>query len=93
MHRHEPGCGVRAAVERGEIAPQRYRLYAEILDELTRAGSAQPRMLASVSSASSSIHSTTERHTRPTTLCRWRALQRHAGGRAFGRGRRRPRRR
>jgi ribosome biogenesis GTPase / thiamine phosphate phosphatase len=35
MHRHEPGCGVLAAVERGEIAPQRYRLYAEILDELT----------------------------------------------------------
>ena len=34
MHRHEPGCGVRAAVERGEIAPQRYRLYCEILDEL-----------------------------------------------------------
>jgi ribosome biogenesis GTPase len=36
MHRHEPGCGVLAAAERGEIAPQRYRLYAEILDELTR---------------------------------------------------------
>jgi ribosome biogenesis GTPase len=34
LHRHEPGCGVRAAVERGEIAPQRYRLYCEILDEL-----------------------------------------------------------
>lgn len=34
MHRHEPGCGVRAAVERGEIAPQRYRLYCELLDEL-----------------------------------------------------------
>lgn len=36
MHRHEPGCGVLAAVERGDIAPQRYRLYAEILDELTQ---------------------------------------------------------
>ena len=36
MHRHEPGCAVRAAVERGEIAPQRYRLYAEIHDELSR---------------------------------------------------------
>jgi ribosome biogenesis GTPase / thiamine phosphate phosphatase len=35
MHRHEPGCAVLAAVERGAIAPQRYRLYAEILDELT----------------------------------------------------------
>ena len=36
-HRHEPGCGVRAAVERGEIAAQRYRLYAEIHDELSSA--------------------------------------------------------
>jgi len=36
MHRHEPGCAVRAALERGEIAAQRYRLYAEILDELTQ---------------------------------------------------------
>jgi ribosome biogenesis GTPase len=34
LHLHEPDCGVRAAVERGEIAPQRYRLYVEILDEL-----------------------------------------------------------
>ena len=37
-HRHEPGCGVIAAVERGEIAAQRYRLYAEIQDELSSAG-------------------------------------------------------
>ena len=36
MHRHEPGCAVRAALERGEIAAQRYRLYAEILDELSQ---------------------------------------------------------
>ena len=35
-HRHEPGCGVMAAVERGDIAPQRYRLYAQIHDELKR---------------------------------------------------------
>ncbi|HOM15544.1 MAG TPA: ribosome small subunit-dependent GTPase A [Rubrivivax sp.] len=35
LHRHEPGCGVIAAVERGEIAAQRYRLYSEILDELS----------------------------------------------------------
>lgn len=35
-HREEPGCGVRAAVERGEIAPSRHRIYLEILDELTR---------------------------------------------------------
>ena len=37
MHRHEPGCGVRDAVERGEIAAQRYRLYTGILDELQQA--------------------------------------------------------
>ncbi len=36
-HRQEPGCGVRAAVERGEIAAARYRVYLEILDELTAA--------------------------------------------------------
>jgi len=35
-HRDEPGCGVRAAVERGEIAASRYRIYLDILDELTR---------------------------------------------------------
>jgi ribosome biogenesis GTPase len=35
-HRHEPGCGVLAAGQRGEIAAQRYRLYAEIHDELTQ---------------------------------------------------------
>jgi len=36
MHRHEPGCVVLAALERGEIAAQRYRIYAQILDELTQ---------------------------------------------------------
>jgi ribosome biogenesis GTPase / thiamine phosphate phosphatase len=36
-HRHEPGCGVLAAVERGEIGTQRYRLYAQIHDELMSA--------------------------------------------------------
>jgi ribosome biogenesis GTPase len=35
-HRHEPGCGVRAAVERGEIAASRYRIYGEIREELER---------------------------------------------------------
>ena len=35
-HRQEPGCGVRAAVEGGAVAPSRYRIYLEILDELTR---------------------------------------------------------
>jgi ribosome biogenesis GTPase len=35
-HQHEPGCGVRTAVERGEIAATRYRIYGEILQELTQ---------------------------------------------------------
>ena len=35
-HRQEPGCGVLAALERGEIAESRYRIYREIHDELTR---------------------------------------------------------
>ena len=33
-HLHEPGCGVRAALERGEISESRYRIYAEIFGEL-----------------------------------------------------------
>jgi ribosome biogenesis GTPase len=33
-HRHEPGCGVLAALERGEIAPSRHRIYREIFAEL-----------------------------------------------------------
>ena len=33
-HRHEPGCGVRAALERGAISESRYRIYGEILGEL-----------------------------------------------------------
>ena len=33
-HQHEPGCGVRAALERGEINESRYRIYGEILAEL-----------------------------------------------------------
>jgi ribosome biogenesis GTPase len=35
-HRHEPGCGVRAALERGDISESRYRIYGEILNELVR---------------------------------------------------------
>jgi ribosome biogenesis GTPase / thiamine phosphate phosphatase len=35
-HRHEPGCGVIAAVERGEISASRWRIYGEIADELAR---------------------------------------------------------
>jgi ribosome biogenesis GTPase len=33
-HREEPGCAVRAAVDRGEIAASRYRIYRELYDEL-----------------------------------------------------------
>ena len=35
-HRQEPGCGVAAAVARGEISPSRWRIYGEICDELAR---------------------------------------------------------
>lgn len=36
-HRHEPGCGVRAALERGEIDPSRYRIFTQLYDELAAA--------------------------------------------------------
>jgi ribosome biogenesis GTPase len=32
-HRHEPGCGVVAAVQEGRVTPQRYALYQRILEE------------------------------------------------------------
>ena len=35
-HLHEPGCGVREALARGEISESRYRIYGEILGELTQ---------------------------------------------------------
>jgi len=35
-HLHEPGCGVRAALERHEISESRYRIYIEIFGELTQ---------------------------------------------------------
>jgi ribosome biogenesis GTPase len=35
-HRHEPGCGVRDAMARGEISPTRQRIYSELFDELSR---------------------------------------------------------
>lgn len=35
-HRHEPGCAVIAAVERGDISASRWRLYGEVCDELAR---------------------------------------------------------
>ncbi len=34
-HRHEPGCGVRAAIERGDITPSRQRIYESLFDELS----------------------------------------------------------
>lgn len=34
-HRHEPGCGVRAAAERGEISPWRLRIYETLFEELS----------------------------------------------------------
>ncbi len=36
-HRHEPGCGVREAADRGDIGPSRYRIYGELFDELSTA--------------------------------------------------------
>ena len=35
-HRQEPGCGIAAAVARGDISPSRWRIYGEICDELAR---------------------------------------------------------
>ena len=35
-HLHEPGCGVREALARGEISESRYRIYGEILAELVQ---------------------------------------------------------
>ncbi len=35
-HRHEPGCGVRAAIERGEISPYRQRIYETLYEELSQ---------------------------------------------------------
>jgi len=35
-HQHEPGCGVIAALQRREISESRYRIYGEILSELTQ---------------------------------------------------------
>ncbi len=34
-HLHEPGCGVRAALERGEISASRYRIYQELHAEVS----------------------------------------------------------
>jgi ribosome biogenesis GTPase len=34
-HSHEPGCGVKEAVERGEVASSRHQSYLHLLDEVT----------------------------------------------------------
>jgi ribosome biogenesis GTPase len=34
-HRHEPGCGVRTAIERGDISPSRQRIYEALYEELS----------------------------------------------------------
>ena len=35
-HRHEPNCGVRGALERGEISESRYRIYLALFEELSQ---------------------------------------------------------
>jgi ribosome biogenesis GTPase / thiamine phosphate phosphatase len=35
-HRNEPGCGVHAAVERGEVAGTRYKIYLALHEELSQ---------------------------------------------------------
>ncbi len=35
-HRHEPGCGVRDAIARGDIGPSRQRIYEELFEELSQ---------------------------------------------------------
>ena len=35
-HLHEPGCGVRAALDAGLIHPSRYRIYGELRAELSQ---------------------------------------------------------
>ncbi len=35
-HRHEPGCGVRDAMARDEISPNRQRIYCELFEELSQ---------------------------------------------------------
>ncbi|WP_428422579.1 ribosome small subunit-dependent GTPase A [Methylibium sp.] len=35
-HRQEPGCSVITAVERGEVSASRWRIYGDLMDELTR---------------------------------------------------------
>ena len=34
-HLHEPNCAVKAALERGQISPQRYRIYEQLMAELS----------------------------------------------------------
>lgn len=36
LHRKEPGCGVKKALEEGEIAPSRYQSYLQMLEEFEK---------------------------------------------------------
>jgi ribosome biogenesis GTPase len=42
-HSHEPGCGVKDAVERGDIAPSRYQSYLHLLEEVGERARRRPR--------------------------------------------------
>lgn len=35
-HLHEPGCGVRSALDLGEISPNRYKIYQQLFEELSQ---------------------------------------------------------
>ncbi len=35
-HLHEPGCGVRSALEQGDISPNRYKIYEQLYEELSQ---------------------------------------------------------
>ena len=45
LHRSEPSCAVRAAVDRGEISKVRYDNYLQILGSLLETGSRPPQLL------------------------------------------------
>ncbi len=43
-HTQEPGCAVKAAIERGELAPERLASYLKLQDELKRLSAQQDRL-------------------------------------------------
>ena len=58
-HTHEPGCAVTAAVERGDIAPQRYISYIKLLDEdgkYRQCRNAQPGVVSSAHRLPLAVH-------------------------------------